>query len=274
MAQVIRGRGAAAIRRASSSGSCSGKSGEMNDVPTSLDQLKEYLYSLTPGNFGKFGEKFGLMARGYLTIKPKELNAVGSMVLEAAMDSKETTQLGAMVCKVIIYPNSLPDEQQNAAKTFRNIIIELLHKKYEEKKQIRKNSIEFWLAIFSFMCDLYHYLHVPSGKAFHFIGKTILEACKFMLDNDDCDDDEVESMCWHLKNNGKMLEEESPMDTEHVVSELRTRVISRKSTERVRCLCMDLIEYRARGYCDPDNKLSDYYLVALQDAVANDETQY
>ena len=273
MAQFVQGRGAAAIRRASGSGP--GKSLNQGDnVPTRLDQLKEYLYSLTVGNFGKFGEKFGQMARGYLMVKTKEVSAVASMVLEAAMTSKETTRLGAMVCKAIIYPDSLPEEQQSVARVFRNTVIELLHKRYEERKQIRKKSIETWLAVFSFLCDSYHYLHLPSGKALSVIGKAILEACKFMLDNDDCDDDEIECMCLHLKNNGKMLEAENPSDVEHVMSELRTRVISRKTTERGRCLCMDLIEYRARGYCDPDNKLSDYYLVALQDAIANDETQF
>ena len=273
MAQMVQGRGAAAIRRASGSGP--GKSLKQgDDVPSSLDQLKEYLYSLTHDNFGRFGEKFGRMARGYLMVKTKEVNVVASTVLEAAMSSKETTRLGAMVCKAIIYPDCLPEEQQGAAKAFRNTVIELFHHKYEERKQIRKNSIESWLAVFSFLCDLYHYLHLPSGKALNVIGKSILEACKFMLDNNDCDGDEIECMCLHLKSNGKMLEAENPLEVERVVSELRTQVISRKTTERGRCLCMDLIEYRARGYCDPDNKLSDYYLVALQDAIANDETQY
>lgn len=274
MAQIVQGRGAAAIRRASGSGPSSGKSRQGVDLPSSLDQLKEYLYSLTTGNFGKFGERFGLMARSYLTERPKEVIAVASMILEAGIHSKETTRLGAMVCKVIIYPNSLPEDQDTAAKSFRNTIIKLLHEKYEERKQIRKKSIETWLAIFSFLSDSYHCLHLPSGKALNLIGKAILEACKFMFDNDDCDDDEIECVCLHLKNNGKMLEEEDPLEVERVISELRTRTIARKTTERARCLCMDLIEYRARGYCDPDNKLSDYYLVALQDAIANDETQY
>jgi len=275
MAQVGQGRGAAAIRRASSGGQSSGKTqGEKINVPASLDQLKEYLYSLTLDNFRKYGEIFGQMALGYLTIKPKEVTGVASMVLEAATDSKETTRLGAMVCKVIIYPDSLPEEQESAAKAFRNTIIELLHKRYEDKKQIRKKSIEYWLAIFSFLCDLYYCLHLPSGKSWNFIGKIILEACKFMFDCNDCDDDEIECICLHLKNNGKMLEEADPLGVDCIVSELRSRVISRKTTERARCLCMDLIEYRARGYSDPDNKLSDYYLVALQDAIANDETQF
>lgn len=273
MAQVIQGRGAAAIRQALNSGKSSTQGGTM-DTPTSLDELKEYLYSLTTNNFGKFGEKFGVMARNYLTKRPKEVTGVASMILEAAMDSKENTRLGAMVCKVIIYPDNLPEEQADASRKFRNTIIESLHKKYEDKKQIRKKSIESWLALFSFLSDLYYCVHLPSGKAWHFIGKVILEAYKFMVDNEDCDDDEIECMCFHLKNNGKMLEEEYRQDVEHIVSELRTRVISKKSTERVRCLCLDLIEYRARGYCDPGNKLSDYYLVALQDAIANDETQY
>lgn len=276
MAQVGQGRGSAALRRVSSgSGPNSGKSqtGRI-DIPTSLDQLKEYLYSLTLDNFGKFGEKFGQMTRGYLTSRPNEVNAVASTILEAATNSKETTKLGAMVCKVVIYPASSSEDQEGVSKAFRNKIVELLHTKYKDKKQIRKKSIESWLAVFSMLCDLYHHLHLPSGKSWGFIGKIVLEACKFMFDNDDCDDDEIECISLHLKNNGQMLEEEHSLGVECIVSELRTRVISKKTTERVRCLCMDLIEYRARGYCDPDNKLSDYYLVALQDAIANDETQY
>ena len=274
MAQMMRGRGAAAVRRASGSGPSSGEQGEKNGVPASLDQLKEYLYSLTVGNFEKFGEKFGMMARSYLIEKPNETNSVAAMILEAATSSKDTTRLGVMVCRAIIYPHSLPEGQESAAKLFRNTIIALLHEKYEDKKQIRKKSIESWLAVFSFLSDFYHYLHPASGKALSLIGQTILEACKFMLYSNDCDDDEIECICWHLKNSGKLLEEESALNVENLMSELRTRIISKKTTERARCLCMDLIEYRARGYCDPDNKISDFYLVALQDAVANDELEY
>ena len=277
MAQTMQGRGAAAIRRASGSGPSSGNwipQVETNEVPKSLDKLKEYLYSLTVGNFEKFGEKFGTMARSYLIGKPNETNFVASMILEAAMSSKDTTRLGAMVCRVIIYPHDLPEGQESPAKAFRNTIIALLHKKYEDKKQIRKKSIESWLAVFSFLSDFYHHLHPASGKALSLIGQIILEACKFMLDNDDCDDDEIECICWHLKSNGKLLEEESTLNVENVMSVLRTLVIAKKTTERARCLCMDLIEYRARGYYDPNNKISDFYLVALQDAVANDELEY
>lgn len=273
MAQVVQGRGAAAIRRASGSGPGSGRSSTQGETIESLAQLKDYLYSLNDGNFGKYGERFGMMTRGYLTARTKEVNAVASMILEAAMDSKETTRLGAMVCKAIIYPDNLPENEEAASKAFRNTIIALMHSKYEERKQIRDKSIESWLAIFSFLSDFYNWLHIPSGKALSLIGKAILEACNFMLDGEYCDDDEIECICLHLKNNGKMLEEEDPLAVERVVCELRTRVILRTSTERSRCLCMDLIEYRARGYCDPDNKLLDYYLVALQDAIASDETQ-
>ena len=275
MAQVVQGRGAAAIRRASGSGPNSGRSSTQGETIESLAQLKDYLYSLNDGNFGKYGERFGAMTRGYLTARTKEVNAVASIILEAAMDSKETTRLGAMVCKAIIYPaDNLPENEEAASKAFRNTIIALMHSKYEERKQIRAKSIELWLAIFSFLSDFYHWLHMPSGKALSLIGKAVLEACKFMLDGEYCDDDEIEYICLHLKNNGKMLEEEDPLGVEHIVCELRTRVILKTSTERSRCLCMDFIEYRARGYYDPDNKLSDYYLVALQDAIANDETQH
>ena len=272
MAQV-QGRGAAALRRASGSGPNSERQAQGGDTIESLAQLKDYLYSLTEGNFRNYGERFGTMTRGYLSTRTKEVTAVASIILEAAMSSKETTRLGAMVCKAIIYPDHLPENEEGPSTAFRNTIVELMHNKYEERKQIRKKSIESWLAIFSLLCDLYYCLHLPSGKAWNFIGKVILEACKFMLDGEYCDDDEIECMCLHLKNNGKMLEEEDPVGVERVVCELRTRVISRTSTERSRCLCMDLIEYRAQGYCDSDNKLSDYYLVALQDAIANDETQ-
>jgi len=274
MAQVGVGRGLSAIRRASESGP--GKQHTQDrgvDVPANLDKLKEYLYSLTEENFNQYGEKFGMMTLAYLTKRPKEVSKVASLVYGAATTSKETTRLGAMVCKMIIYPANILVEHENAAKDFRTSIVELLHKNYEDKKQVRVKSIEMWLAIFSFISDMYYCMHSPNSKGWNFIGKAILDACRFMLNNDDSDDDEIECLCLQLKNNGKSLEETDPTGMECIISELRTRVIMKNTTQRARCLCMDLIEYRAHGYSDPGNKLSDFYLVALQDAIANDETQ-
>jgi len=270
MTQVGLGRGSNAIRRASQDRSSQDRG---VDSPANVDKLKEYLYSLTEENFNQYGAKFGMMTLAYLTKRPKEMSQVVSLVYEAATTTKETTRLGAMVCKVIIYPENMLPEHDNAAKEFRTKIVELLHKNYEGKKQVRVKSIEMWLAIFSFLSDMFYCMHSPNRKGWNFIGKAILDACRFMLNNDDCDDDEIDCLCQQLKDNGKSLEEVDPTGMECIISELRTRVIMKATTERVRCLCMDLIEYRAHGYNDPGKKLSDFYLVALQDAIANDETQ-
>ena len=134
MAQ-LQGRGAAALRRASGSGPNSGRQAQGGGTIESLAQLKDYLYSLTEGNFGNYGERFGTMTRGYLATRIKEVTAVASIILEAAMNSKETTRLGAMVCKVIIYPDQLPENEAGPSKAFRNTIVELMHNKYEERKE-------------------------------------------------------------------------------------------------------------------------------------------
>lgn len=77
-----------------------------------------------------------------------------------------------MVCEAIVHPDYLPEGQQCVAKVFRNTMIELLHSKYEGRKQMCKKSIiiESWLAIF--LCDLYHYLRLhevnPTGWQLRF----------------------------------------------------------------------------------------------------------
>ena len=103
------------------------------------------------------------------------------------------------------------------------------------------------------------------------VGKAIISTMGFLLGLPDVDDDEIDCLCTCLRLCGKNLEEQAKMQVEKLVCQLRSKVITGKSSCRVRCLIMEVIEYRLLGWIDPGKNLDNFYPDAIADAIAEDE---
>ena len=103
------------------------------------------------------------------------------------------------------------------------------------------------------------------------IGKAILSTMDWLLNLPDVIEDEIECICEKLKIIGPMLESASAEKTSLVFSSLRTKVISRMTSCRSRCIALEVIEYRAMGWEDKKNELESFYMDAIADATAEDD---
>lgn len=240
-------------------------------VPKSIDELARYLHSLDESNVDVYGAEFAGMVRRYADSETK-VSEVVQLVFDTTVASKEYSVLGSRVCELIVHER--PTDSGHTGPLFVSDFLKGLLKHFQsevkEMKRIRSKSIEHWLGIFAFLCEIYHKVKI-SGKPITVVGKSILQNIDNMLNNPDTIDDEIDTICNKLKVCGKLLEEQDIDLMKNILGILRKQVISGKSTCQRRCLIMEVIEFRQLGWADQTGSLDKFYADALADAMVEDE---
>ena len=236
-------------------------------TPSNIMELQKYLFSLNEKNLEKYGKVFGDMVVKYVGHSPeKRAGEVATLLYQTVTKSREHSTLGGKVCACVFNPESDKDIRG----LIRKELFRTCQGNYKQKNAIRAKSIEEWLALFSFVVELYHYVRV-SGNLINALGTALVEGMNFMLGSKDCTDDEVDCICTAFKAIGPILAKSNEQSERAVVNQLRTLAVKRSTSETATCQIIELLEFRARGYSDPNKELKDFYIDAYTDAVARDE---
>lgn len=238
-------------------------------APQSVEGLAGYLDSLTHGNLGSYGTMFADMVLSYSSNEHRQQEAV-ELIFDRTTKDREYASLGAKICKLIVESTAEQSQTTEKRTQFRQALLKKFQAEYKARQSTRAQSIEAWLAVFSFLFELFLRVQVQ-GQPIKVVGGAILSSCTWLLNLDDCDDDETECVCSCLKLVGHLLEQVNADQVKEVIRILRTRAISRKSSSRVRCVALEVLEFRAFGWKDPNKELDSFYCDALPDAIAEDE---
>lgn len=236
-------------------------------VPRSIDELARYLHSLNQSNLHLYGEEFASMVRTYADNETRISEAM-TLVFDTTVANREYSVLGSRVCELIVHERR--GDSDVFGSDFLRKLLKYFQSKVKEMKQIRSESIEHWLGIFAFLCEVYHKVKI-SDQPITVVGKSILQNIENMLNDPDTIDAEIDTICNKLKVCGKLLEEQDINSLENIFCILRKLVISGKSTCQRRCLIMEAIEFRQLGWADQTGTLDKFYADALADAVVEDE---
>lgn len=232
-------------------------------TPKNIDELAEYLYSLNEGNLDIHGSEFADMVVRFADNETKLIKTV-DLVFDTTVASREYSELGGSVCELIVRR-----EEGNFGSIFLKKLLQRFQSEVKHMEEIRNKSIEGWLGVFSFLCEVYRKIKV-GNKPITIVGKNILQYICTMLSNSDVIDDEIDTICTKLKVCGRMLEEQSD-GLEKVIVEFRKQVIHKKSSCWRRCVIMELIELRLLGWNDHSGNLDKFYVDAIADAMVEDE---
>ena len=240
----------------------------------SIEELTDKLYSLNQRNIETYGDTFAGMVLDYSTDDGK-IKDIVDVIFDTTVQSKEYASLGAKVCERIIVPSNEKESECVSARRsqFRSILLKRFQSEYKQKEQVRASSIESWLAIFSFLCEVFQSVRVGQ-EPIQVVGKAILSTMSWMVQLQDCDDDEIECVCMYLKSAGQLLDTINHDGMKNLVKYLRPLVITRKSTARRRCLILEVLEYRAMGWTDREDELNVFFMDAVADAVVEDEIEH
>lgn len=260
MASRGRGRG----RKSSDGAAKAIPAKKPSQVPKSIDEVSKYLRSLDERNIDIYGTEFADMVRRYADSESKLTEAVKE-IFDTTVVSRDYSELGSCVCEFIIHKG--PDDERTFGPEFRASLLKHFQKEFKHWKETRSRSIEDWLGIFAFVCEIYRKIKV-SGKPITVVGKAIFQNIENMLSNSDLTDAEVDTICTKLKVCGKLLEEQDSERVENIVVLLRKIVISSESSCQRRCLTMEVIEMKQLGWT---GCLDTFYVDALADAIVEDE---
>ena len=239
-------------------------------APKSIEELSTYLFSLNEENLSTYGGMFSDMVLGFSQNEEK-MNSIVDLIFDTTTKSRENASLGAKICQKIVTLQETDAEGKKALRNaFRKYLFVKFQGEYKNKEATRKVSIERWLSIFSFLCEVFRYIRV-NDQPINVIGKAILSTMEWLLKIDDIDSDEIECVCEHLKNVGKVLEGINNEAMASVIAHLRMQIISNSSSCKIRCIALEVIEFRAMGWSDRNNELDGFYIDAIADATANDE---
>lgn len=269
---ATRGRGRASVGNISKT-SEQLPSGRKAKSPKSIKELSDYLQTLSVDNISHYGQMFADMVLDFISISTSQDNMTSTieLIFTTTVESREYTSLGAKVCQKIVMSLPSDSDQKKAQRNlFRKTLLGRFQSEYGNREMTRKVSIESWLAIFSFLCEIFNCIQV-NDKPLAVIGKAILSGMEWILSLKDIIDDEIECICEKLKVLGKTLEAISRDKVLSVFCLLRTKIISQSTSCRSRCIILELIEFRAMGWIDKDNELDTFYMDAVADATAEDD---
>lgn len=78
---------------------------------------------------------------------------------------------------------------------------------------------------------------------------TALSTCfSEILSADDVDDNEIDCACDLIRNVGSVVAQSSPEQDIQIARLLREKALAPSTSERARCLLMELVEFRAAGW--------------------------
>ena len=235
-------------------------------TPANVQKLSEYLHSLSESNFDTYGEAFASMVLSFSSDSSKLKEAV-TLIFDHTVEDKERAPLGGRVCEKIICGPSQTDTRSE----FRTCLLRRFQSEYQDKVSTRSHSIESWLGVFSFLCEIYVRVRVATGEPISVVGKAVLSSMEYMLQLQDMDDDELESVCCYLKECGSILQQLDQNRVDSIFTIMKKKLLSKNSSCRSRCLILEAIEYRLMGWSDPKGTLQNFYPDALADAIVEDE---
>ena len=240
-------------------------------MPDSIEELKTRMYSLNEGNYSKYGEIFANMVLEFCTNEAKLKEAM-NLIFDIVVDERDNASLGANICRAIVNQTDPNESQTTSSKRtlFLKSLLSRFQSEFGNRETTRNASIEHWLSIFSFLSEVFHMIKVK-GQSMSVAGKAIITCMDWLLSKDDCDEDEIECVCNYLKMFGKDLDNINKDKVKSVIGLLRKRAVSKQSSCKVRCVILEVLEYRAMGWQDIDNELDEFYLDAITDAAVEDD---
>lgn len=237
-------------------------------TPKSTEELAEYLYSLNDGNIKIHGTEFADMVLRFVDNDESKLVETVDLIFRTTVESRDYSTLGSTVCRFIADRESQDVNPGRVGASFSKKLLQRFQSELKNSKEIRAESIELWLGIFAFFCEVYCNVKAATISV---VGKAIMDHIDSMLANPDTIDDEIITICSKLKVCGKSLEEQDSQKMEDITNMLRKQVISSKSSCQRRCVIMELIELKQLGWNDSSGKLDNFYVDAITDAIVEDE---
>ncbi|XP_030638485.1 MIF4G domain-containing protein A [Chanos chanos] len=191
----------------------------------------------------------------------KEPNKVDLEILSKAIVDKSMKDI--FICKdagPVCYAIVQTEAKQCNTSVFRRKLLTRLQQEFSAREETRKRSIQEWVCVVTFICNIFDYLKVNNEPMVALVDP--IYDCLFRLARPDAllNDEEVNCLVVQLHRVGEQLERMNSQRMDELFYLLRDGFLLQESlSSMTRLQLLEILEFRASGWTLTDTAQHYYY---------------
>ncbi|BFZ26099.1 hypothetical protein BsWGS_29138 [Bradybaena similaris] len=201
-----------------------------------------------------------------------DVKVLASLIYNKCLEDATLAKRGSEIC------DGLTSIEVGSTK-FRNCILSLVQADYKERNELLvKNPARFG-GFLAFLCEIFGIMRTATNEVFKPLINPIFDCLNLVLGPDDNGDregdgddhpikgssdfvineDVCETFSLQLLCVGRLLDEHAEDQMKELMNRIRTGIIISKSSTRVRCCLLEVVETYARGWETANNDITKFY---------------
>lgn len=185
-----------------------------------------------------------------------DLEKVASVIVEQSMKDLVFSKEAGRICYTIVQAESKHGGNSN----FRRYILNRLQQEFLAKEQVRDRSVNAWVCLVTFICNVFDYLKVNNMPMMALVNPVY--DCLVRLAQPDAlqNEEEVDCLVIQLHRIGEQLQRTSTQRMDELFCLLRDGfLLQDRPTSLSRLLLLEIIEFRAGNWKMSDSAHKYYY---------------
>ncbi|XP_051888883.1 MIF4G domain-containing protein B [Pristis pectinata] len=185
-----------------------------------------------------------------------DLEKVASVIVEQSMKDLVFSKEAGRICYTIVQA----ENKQSGNSNFRRCVLNRLQQEFLVKEQIRENSVNAWVCLVTFICNVFDYLKVNNMPMMALVNPVY--DCLMRLAQPDAlqNEEEVDCLVQQLHRIGEQLQKTSTQRMDDLFCLLRDGfLLQERPSSLSRLLLLEIIEFRAGGWKMSDSAQKYYY---------------
>ncbi|XP_067913960.1 MIF4G domain-containing protein B isoform X2 [Heterodontus francisci] len=185
-----------------------------------------------------------------------DLELVASVIVEQSMKDLVFSKEAGRICYTIVQA----ENKQSGNCNFRRNILIRLQQEFLVKEQVRERSVNDWVCLVTFICNIFDYLKVNNMPMMALVNPVY--DCLFRLAQPDSlqNEEEVDCLVLQLHRIGEQLQRMNTQRMDDLFCQLRDGfLLQHQPSSLSRLLLLEIIEFRAGGWKMSENAQKYYY---------------
>ncbi|KAH9488336.1 hypothetical protein Btru_063738 [Bulinus truncatus] len=241
----------------------------VTDQPTlSLTDMKSILQDTRTYSEQNDVKRVLLCAKNFVRTE-EDVKILASIIYNQCLEDCSLAKRGSELC------DAMSSIEVGNVK-FRNCLLNLVQNDYKGRKELATENAQKFTCFLSFLCNIFGVMRTATDEVFKPLVNPLFDCFNLVLnpayvredednperrvaDADIVNEDACEVFSQELQSIGKLLEENSEDQMQQLIDNIRTCIINSRSSPRVRCSLLEVIEAYARGWEPANNETTRFY---------------
>jgi len=215
-------------------------------------------------------KKVLMVARHFVNAE-EDVKTLASLIYNKCLDDYSLAQRGAEICDCLTII-----ELGNAK--FRNCLLSLVQGDYKARQELMASDPGRFRGFITFLCETFNVMRTVNNEVFKPLVNPIFDCFEQILDPEEkggqsdfehLNEDICEVFVETLPRVGKLLDSTDDSDRmRELMNKIRTCIIHSKSSPRVRCSLLEVLESYIRGWSAGDSDTARFYCDTAVDIIS------